>query len=40
MHGDVVILESKEGVVHAATLVQLGDESYYFDTTLERTILL
>lgn len=38
MHGDVVILESKEGVVHAATLVQLGDESYYFDTTLERTI--
>ena len=38
MHGDVVILESKEGGVHAATLVQLGDESYYFDTTLERTI--
>lgn len=38
MNGDVVILESKEGGVHAATLVQLGDESYYFDTTLERTI--
>lgn len=38
MHGDVVILISKEGVVHAATLVQLGDVSYYFDTTLERTM--
>lgn len=38
MHGDVVILKSKEGGAHAATLVQLGDESYYFDTTLERTI--
>lgn len=38
MHGDVVILESKEGGVHASTLAQLGDESYYFDTTLERTI--
>ena len=38
IHGDVVILESKEGGVHAATLVELGDESYYFDTTLERTI--
>ena len=38
MHGDVIILESKKGGVHAATLVQLGDDSYYFDTTLERTI--
>ena len=37
MHGDVVILQSKEGGEHAATLVQLGNESYYFDTTLERT---
>ncbi len=38
MHGDVIILESKDGGVHAATLVQLGEDSYYFDTTLERTI--
>ena len=39
MHGDVVILKSKKNDgIHAATLVQLGDKSYYFDTTLERTI--
>lgn len=38
MHGDVVILEAKEGEVHASTLVKLRNESYYFDTTLERTI--
>lgn len=38
MHGDVVILKSMEGGIHAATLVQLLNNFYYFDTTLERAI--
>jgi len=38
MNSKVVILKSKKGGIHAATLVELEDKYYYFDTTIERTL--